>query len=266
MRRNVLLSVAILATISMFGSAAQAGVIYVTRAFDAFGTVDLATGTYTPIATTAVQLNALTFAPNGTLYGVDSNNNLYQVNITNGALSLIGPTNAFFGLTGLAARSDGGLFATDSFSSGLGGAEYRLDPTSGMASKLGQSGLSGSFVVDGGLAFGPGDNLYMDYGDFASNNALYTVNQTTGVATKVGNTGFDVNALVFSGGQAYGFDFFGEIYRINSSTGAATDTGVAISGGGIDAAAAPLPTPEPASLILLAVGGAGVAACAWRRR
>ena len=43
--------------------------------------------------------------------------------------------------------------------------------------------LFGGFAATGGLAFGPGNTLFMQYGLFASDYALYTVNQGTGAAS-----------------------------------------------------------------------------------
>jgi hypothetical protein len=125
--------------------------------------------------------------------------------------------------------------------------------------------LSGGFADNGGLAFGPNNTLYLDYGLFTDD--LYTVDQSNGTATKVGSSGVSAGALVFSGGTAYGFDFFGEIYTFNLTTGAATDTHIAVNGGfgPIDAAAAAPPVPEPSALALLAVGAAGLTGYAWRR-
>ena len=84
MRRPVLSLVLILVAFSSSSSAVRAGLVYVSRPFEAFGTVDLTTGTYSQIGTTAVQLQALSFAPSGKLYGIGSDNHLYQVNTATG--------------------------------------------------------------------------------------------------------------------------------------------------------------------------------------
>src|SRR5947209_20339314 len=113
MRRPVLSLVLILVAFSSSSSAVRAGLVYVSRPFEAFGTVDLTTGTYSQIGTTAVQLQALSFAPSGKLYGIGSDNHLYQVNTATAALTDVGATGTFFGLVTLAGRGDGAFFGSD---------------------------------------------------------------------------------------------------------------------------------------------------------
>jgi hypothetical protein len=261
MRRSLLPVVVVLAAASLWCSPAHAGIVYVSRDFHAFGTVDLTTGVYTTIATTSVQLDGLSFAPNGTLYGLGSDNNLYMVNPTTGGLTNVGATGTFFGLNSLAARSNGTLFGEDPF-----GTLYTLNPATGQATLVGSSGIFGLHST-GMLAFGPGDTLFSDnsfFGDF-----LTTQNQTTGAETQVGSTSLDANnGLFFDNGQAFAFNFFGEIFAINAGTGTDSSTGVTVSGGfgPIHAAAAAPAVPEPSALTLLAVGAAALAGHAWRRR
>jgi hypothetical protein len=269
MRRSILSLVLVLAASSWCSSSARADVVYVSRVFNAFGTVDLTTGVYTSIGTTSVGLDGLAFAPDGMLYGMGSDNTLYKVDKATAGLTKVGATGSFFGLVNFAGRSDGALYGTDPFTNGPGGFVDKVDPATGKATAIGQSGLSGGFAATGGLAFGPGNTLYLDYGLFTTD--LYTVNQNNGQATKVGNSGVSTGGLVFAGGKAYAFNFFGEIYTFDLTTGAATDTGVAVQGGfgPIDAAAAGpagSPIPEPASLTLLSLGALGLAGYAWRRR
>jgi PEP-CTERM motif len=268
MRRLILSLVLVLAATFSWSSSAHADVVYVSRPFNDFGTVNLTTGVYTSIGTTSVGLNGLTYAPNGTLYGMGTDNTLYIVNRGTASLTPIGPTGSFFGMVNLAARSDGSLFATDAFTNGPGGFVYGINPGTGQATSIGQSGLTGGFAATGGLAFGAGNTLFMQYGLFASDYALYTVNQSTGAASLVGTTGVSTGGLVFAGGNAYAFDFFGEIYTIDTTTGAATDTGVSVTGGfgPIDAAVAAPAVPEPSSLALASLGAASLAGYCWRRR
>jgi outer membrane protein assembly factor BamB len=250
--RAVLCAVVCLLT----GSVADAGDIFVTRVFSEFGTVDSNTGTYTHLGTTSVQINAMTFAPNGTLYGLGSDNTLYTVNTATGALTSVGSTGAFFTPIALAARSDGTLFAEDPF-----GSLYRLNATNGAATSVGSDSLI--FVANGGLAFGPGNVLYADV-----SNTLYKVNQDTGAGTLVGPSGLSfTSGLFFADDQLDVFQFFGGLYTIDPETGAATPTGVTVTGGfGPVQAAVAAPVPEPSSLILFTIAAVIIPGGAWIHR
>jgi hypothetical protein len=252
-----------------FAANGQAEPVYVSRIFSDFGTVDLTTGVYTKIATTSAQLDALAFAPSGTLYGLGSDNHLYTVNPATGGLTDVGSTGTFFGLNSLAARSDGTVFGEDPF-----GTLYTLDPATGKGTLVGGSGVFGLHST-GILAFGPGDTLFSDnsfFGDF-----LTTQNQSTGAETQVGSNALNINfpgGLFFDNGQAFGFGFFGDINSINTGTGTSSPTGVSISGGFgqvLGAAAqpqeAPVAVPEPSGFMLFLVA-LGVPGAAWllRRR
>jgi hypothetical protein len=249
-----------------FASNAQADPVYVSRVFSKFGTVDLGTGVYTEIATTSTQLNALTFAPNGTLYGLGSDNHIYTVNPASGALTDVGATGTFFALNTLAARSDGALFGEE-FTGNL----YRLDPQTGMATLVGGSGQFPTQNATGMLAFGPGDTLFSDFGGF-----LNTRDQNTGLATRVGSTPLNINfpgGLFFDNGQAFAFGFFGDINSINTATGTSSPTGVSISGGfGQVLGAAVQPqqvapaVPEPSGFLLFLVGLGVPGGVWWLRR
>jgi hypothetical protein len=237
-----------------FASYAQAEPVYVSRDFSQFGTVDVGTGVYTEIATTSVQLDALTFAPNGTLYGMGTDNHLYTVDPASGGLTNVGPTGTFFPVTSLAARKDGAVFGDDPF-----GMLFRVNLLTGTAAPVGGSGVS-DLHRRGTLAFGPGDTLFIIIG-----NSLYTQDQNTGAATPVGATPLDIafpGGLVFADGQAFAFDFFGKIFTIDTGTGTDSWTGVTVSGGfGAFHGAAvqpqqlePVAVPEPSGFMLFLVG------------
>ena len=93
---------------------------------------------------------------------------------------------------------------------------------------------------------------------------VYTVNTSTGAATLVGNVGYALYAMDYENGTLFGFTESGQIVSINTSTGAGTFVANQSSGDVFSAATAGSAVPEPASLILLGIGFAGVAAV--RRR
>jgi hypothetical protein len=231
-------------------SVAEAGAVFVSRPFSKFGTVDLTTGLYTEIGTTTVQLNALSRATDGTLFGLGSDNTLYRVNTGNAGLTAVGPTGTFFALNSIASRTDGALFGEDPF-----GSLFSVSTTTGTGTLIGSTGVFG-LRPTGTLAFGAGDTLFTIIGDF-----LYTQNQSTGAATLVGPGPLGISfpgGLVFTDGQLQAFNFFGAIYTINTSTGIATPTGVNVIGGfGQILGAAPATTaavPAPGALALLTIG------------
>ena len=142
---------------------------------------------------------AMAFGPNGTLYAVgdcnpapttfectpdkDPNyNSLYKVNVKAGKFTRIGPTGApqlFMDLT--FDRHGNMLGVTTTLNpSGTPAILYRIDPTTGTATKL--FNLVGSnFVM--GLAFGRDGKLYAT--DNFANSGLYVIDTKTGFETAI---------------------------------------------------------------------------------
>lgn len=102
---------------------------------------------------------------------------------------------------------------------------YILNPVTGTTSAIGPVGTGRPMS---GLAFNPATNIMygVDGCGFAGNSRLHTVNLTTGVATLIGSTGKKLGSLEFGpDGKLYaGGDKSdgGNIYRIDTATGAAT--------------------------------------------
>ena len=89
--------------------------VFVEGASSEFGTLDVTTGVFTSLGTTAVPLDGLAFNSSGTLFGIDNTGStLYTVNPTNGALTTIGGTGAAVAAgsagIGLAFSPSGSLF------------------------------------------------------------------------------------------------------------------------------------------------------------
>jgi hypothetical protein len=140
---------------------------------------------------------ALAFGANGALYAVgDCNpapvtfectpgkdfNSLYQVNVTTGAFTRIGPTKAPQFFMDLTVDSHGTLLGvtTTVNPSGTPAILYRINPATGKATKL--VNLVGSNYVMG-LAFGRDGTLYAT--DAFANPGLYRVGATTGLETAI---------------------------------------------------------------------------------
>jgi hypothetical protein len=109
-------------------------------------------------------------------------NSLYKVNMKTGAFTLIGPTGAPELFMDLTIDSHGNMLGETSTVniSATPARLYRIDPATGMATKL--FDLTGSTSVMG-LAFGRDGKLYAT--DNPPNPHLYLINTTTGAETTI---------------------------------------------------------------------------------
>jgi hypothetical protein len=141
-----------------------------------FYTVNTTTGVLTPVANISGSTSgtgALT-APigGGTLYYFDHSSQLFSINPTSGAATVIGPLG--FNLNGnwdITFASNGNLYGTSN------GYFYQINPLTGAATLLGYNGdqMQGLVGADGGV-----------YG-FAGNE-MFSLNLTSGAATFVMDT------------------------------------------------------------------------------
>ena len=147
---------------------------------------------------------------------------------------------------------------------------YTINLATGAATLVGSNGVFGD-----GFAVGPTGSAYAIDGIFT--DSLYGIDLLTGAASLIGNLGLGNISVQFGltfgdDGALYGLDFNGSLYRLNTSTGAATLVATTTCGGnvcggweGLAALQGPAGVPEPGSLAL-AMLGLGLAGAATRRR
>jgi hypothetical protein len=217
-------------------------------------TVNATTGATSLVGAVGFAVNGLEYH-NGTLYGLErAGGSLISINTSTGAGTAIGPLG--FRITGFAIDSAGNAFGWHEPSQD---ALYRINLTTGAASFVGDPGLS---TASHGLAF-IGSTLYMH-----NLGTVYTINTTTGGATVVGSTGL--------GREAHHGDVNpdnGLYYGINWSPSGSSpamnliDLATATASGSVSTDrqlhTLAFAVPEPSVFALL---GIGFALVAWRLR
>jgi hypothetical protein len=250
MRRAVFVFLA--ATLLSATTALAGPIMYVHDGGGNLGTVDVATGAATVIGNMGVVMTDIAFDPLGNLYGI-SFDNLYSINSSTAAASLIGAT-SIAGGNALVFGADGTLYGAGFATTNL----FTINPLTGASSVVGNMG----FASGGDLAFNTGD-FYL-----ASSGAqLIRVNPTTGAGALVGAFGVAGVFGLATGDDGVLYAVAGtNVYTVNTATGAATNP-VNFGGQGLGVAfgqsfVAETQVPEPALILLL---GGGVAAALRRR-
>jgi hypothetical protein len=140
----------------------------------------------------------------GGLYGTDGAN-LYLIDRTTGAATLIGPHGPVEVAIGAIAFDAGGVLYGISLTEAA--QLYRIDVTNGAASAVGPLGIG--FVFEGGLVFdATGRLLGVNQGNAAAAQA-FEINTATGAATLIGPAGGqarDLNDLTRNGTLVYAID------------------------------------------------------------
>jgi hypothetical protein len=195
-----------------------------------FGTLDLDTGNFTPVGDVAHKgYNGIGNLADGTLVGVDGDNNFLQIDSGTGAITIIGPT-------GINVYTNASMLTGEQYAVNEQNSLNQIDPSSGAATLVGDTGIGAIDVNNFANALaGDGTSLYYIYEQTGGNpipSTLYQIDPTTGAATAIGPTG--ATGLVGAGfvnGTLYAYST-GNVHRIftiDLCSGAATDTGVTYS-------------------------------------
>jgi hypothetical protein len=274
---------AVLAFVCFGLASVHAGTVYITadnlEGTNLFGTLDVATGQFSQIASTDPVFLGLTTGPGGKIYGADVNSGHLFTISTSGVTAQFGSVTAPSAFYGLAySRSAANFFATnlDPMNVTL----YSVAGDGNSQSLIGQiAGPNSGFFPTGNLAFGSGGNLYFNYSSDlinGTNSTLYTVNTSTGALTAVGSgLRSGILALFSDGTGLYGIDAnltsdIG-VFRIDTTTGIATQVSTVTGLPGdnsfyVDAATVSVPdTGSTLTLLFFALSvvlvGSGVHQC-----
>jgi MYXO-CTERM domain-containing protein len=160
----------------------------------------------TALASIVLATSFTASASAGVLIAVDSNRSLYEIDMSNGAKTLIGTVSANAGTTaGLAYdRINDILYVSSTGNDSV----YTLNITTGAATLIGAYGDSS--LVMHGLEWSPDDTTL--YGVSSSNNGLYRISTASGLATLIGTSG-----LTSFTNLGYNSDT-GVMYATNSAT------------------------------------------------
>ena len=165
-----------------------------------FGTINLLTGSFTPLGSEGGTLfNDIAAAPDGQVYGIVNTTSLVNLDTNSGAV-LNSVNFNVGGIESLAIAHDGTLYGATQ------GALYKINPTTGAATLVGafNNGVLGNSGQN--IRFGYDGNLYdTDGGVDATSTHLFQINTSTGAATLVGTVAnFPGLCLENAGAQMYG--------------------------------------------------------------
>jgi hypothetical protein len=237
--------------LGVFGSLAEAadldatapsssvGTAYLGTGTGTFGTVDLGTGEFTELGANGEVLAGMGVA-NGRLFATNYrqvDGTLYRVDPATGALTAVGRSTIAYVLFGSTTSSE--LFAV-----GTDDDLYSIHPTTGVATRIGPTGLTG--IGTSGSWYGLSTNSATLY--LSDALKLYKLDTITGTATLIGTTGGpELGAMLFENGVLWGGEEEPQIgiAKVNPTTGVVTP-GPKLTGKGAASiwALAPYPIPR----------------------
>ncbi len=214
--------------------------------FNNLYTVDVATREATLVSTPSVLFWDIAFDAEGNLFGVSNNGSLYTIDPPTGSTTLIGSTGRT--TNSLVFGVDGSLWAAGT------GALYELDIETGEATLAVDLG---PFASAGDLAFDTSGNLVLS----TSQRSLIRIDTDLQSYQVMGDLGFfDIFGLARSeDGSMFGITSSNQLLTVNPSTGTSTSLGIITAldftiGETFGSSFTSEAIPEPATFALLAVG------------
>lgn len=184
--------------------------------------VDIAAGncTQTTIVTTSVSLSDITLHPNGKMYGVNfTSRKIYEVNMTNGAVSEILTIPEADKLVGMTADANGLIYITegDVVPSRL----FVVDPTTNTYESKGwlEEGSAGDLTWNLGKLYNASDNNKLVEVNIENPENSIVIGTFTGIVKP--NDRIFALVTVFDGCDnsiSYGLSEFGDYYRLDMNT------------------------------------------------